>query len=163
MEEIKEYNSSLGVGAKTSIFKKTVRKFQWSFGRSEDLGQLQMYLNTHIGTINMLLEQYGLEQMASFGIKVDEGFRQVNRKLEENQAIIRDVKKDTSDISSSLGQLFAAIGQHRYVYQGWAVNYRLPLALQTLHRAGPYEYCRDCKVCERSRHRNDLSSETLSS
>ena len=128
-EKIKEYDGSLGVRAKTNMIRKTARKFRWSFGRSEDLGQLQMYLNTHVGTINMLLEQYGLEQMTSFGMKVDEGFSEVNRKLDESQAIIQDVKNDTSVIGSSLGQLLVAVMQSQYVYYGIIMSYRLPLLL----------------------------------
>ena len=117
LEKIKEYDGSLGIGAKTNIFRKTARKFQWSFGSSKDVGPLQMYLNTHIVTINMLLEQYGLDQMVSWGKKVDKKFNQVNKTLKKNQAMVEDVKKDTSNMDTSLGQLLLAVRQNRYVYQ----------------------------------------------
>ncbi|KAI4686315.1 hypothetical protein J4E81_008667 [Alternaria sp. BMP 2799] len=128
MTKMEEYDSSLGIIARMNMMRKAARKVRWSFGPSGDIKQLRMYLNTHVGTINMLLAEYGLEQMTSASVKSEENFMQVSRKLDKNQALLVDVKSDTSnlghslsdvqsilrgDIGTSLGQLLVAMGQNR--------------------------------------------------
>ena len=115
MTKMEEYDSSLGTRARMDMMRKAARKVRWSFGPSGDIKQLRMYLNTHVGTINMLLAQYGLEQVTSASVKSEENFMQVSRKLDTHQALLMDVKSDTSDIGISLGRLLAAIREHRYV------------------------------------------------
>jgi len=148
MTKMEKYDSSLGIKARMGMLRKAARKVRWSLGPSGDIKQLRMYLNTHVGTINMLLAQYGLEQMNSTGVKSEENFMQVSRKLDKSQALLVDVKNDTSnlghglsdvqsilrgDIGSSLGQLLVAMGQNRYVYQARMLYDHLPLVLQTFH------------------------------
>ena len=148
MTKMKEYDSSLGIKSRMDMMRKAARKVRWSFGLSGDIKQLRMYLDTHVSTINMLLAQYGLEQMNSASVKSEEKFMQVSRKLDKNQALLVDVKSDTSnlghglsdiqsilrgDIGSSLGQLLVAMGQNRYVYQARMMYDHLPMVQQTFH------------------------------
>ena len=61
--KIQKYDKSLGVWGKEGVIKSTVDKLRWGFGQKEDIRKLQSYLNIHIGTINILLAEHGLEKM----------------------------------------------------------------------------------------------------
>ncbi|KAI9658398.1 MAG: hypothetical protein M1821_002531 [Bathelium mastoideum] len=64
VSKVKKYEKSLGSESseRRRIVKDTTRKIQW-LGMKADVRRLQHDLNTHIGTINMLLAEFQLEYL----------------------------------------------------------------------------------------------------
>ena len=62
--KIRKHDRSLGVWGKSSVIKSTADKLRWGLGQKDDVNKLQNYLNIHIGTINILLAEHGLEKMS---------------------------------------------------------------------------------------------------
>lgn len=63
LHKIKKYDKSLGVWGKTRVIKRVADKMRWGLGQKEEVRKIQSYLNIHIGTINMLLAEHGLEKL----------------------------------------------------------------------------------------------------
>ena len=63
LARIQKYEESLGLGKSIGKIKDTGRKVQYAFGKNDEASKLRDYLNIHIGTINMLLVQQGLEML----------------------------------------------------------------------------------------------------
>ena len=64
ISKVKNYEKSLGSGSPKCrrIVKDTTRKILW-LGMKADVHKLQHYLNTHVGTINVLLAEFQLEYL----------------------------------------------------------------------------------------------------
>jgi hypothetical protein len=43
--------------------KTATMKLRWLVGQEDDAKRLQTYLSVHVGTVNILLVEYGLERM----------------------------------------------------------------------------------------------------
>lgn len=61
--KIERYEKSLGIWGGANPLRKTADKFRWAFEEKDEMKKLQSYLSIHIGTINILLAEYGLERM----------------------------------------------------------------------------------------------------
>jgi hypothetical protein len=61
--EIKKYDKTLGLYGRANAIKAVTDKLRWTFGLSDEVRRLQTYLNVHVGTINILLAEHGLERM----------------------------------------------------------------------------------------------------
>ena len=96
LRKIQKYDRSLGVWSKRSQWKSATGKLQWAYGHKEEIQKLQSYLNIHIGTINLLLAEHGLEMMniASTQASVDQVH--VQERLEDTQKVIQWIKKSVS-------------------------------------------------------------------
>ena len=63
LAKIKKYEKSLGLGKSVDKVRDAGRKIQFALGRKEEAHRLRSYLNVHIGTINILMLQNGLERL----------------------------------------------------------------------------------------------------
>ena len=63
--QLMRYDKGLGLHPpkRRRIIQNTTRKIQW-LGMKDDVYKLQHYLNTHIGTINILLAEYQLDLLS---------------------------------------------------------------------------------------------------
>ena len=80
LAKIEKYEESLGLGKSVGKIKDGGRKVQYAFRKKNEADKLRNYLNTHIGTINMLLVRQGLEM---FGI--------ASEQTSKNQEELRDM------------------------------------------------------------------------
>jgi hypothetical protein len=62
---MRKYDKSLGTASKRGYVRSSADKLGWMMNLKNDTRKLQWYLNTHVGTITMLLTKLGLERMAS--------------------------------------------------------------------------------------------------
>lgn len=92
LEKIKKYDKSLGLQSKEGAFRGAGDKLGWAFGQKAEISKLQGYLNSHIGTINILLAVHGFEKMdlASETAKADQ--LNIVKRLEDTQGIITHVQ-----------------------------------------------------------------------
>ena len=90
--KIEKYNKSLGVRGTNRGLRATTDKLRWSFGHKDEVCKLQSYLNVHVGTINILLAEHGLEMMDLAATKADTDQQHIRERLEESGQFIRWVK-----------------------------------------------------------------------
>jgi hypothetical protein len=91
LEKIRKYDKSLGVWGKDGVIKSTADKLRWGFGQKEEIRKLQSYLNIHIGTINILLAEHGLEKMDLVSDKAAAHQLHVRERLEDTRDIIKKI------------------------------------------------------------------------
>ena len=81
----------LGVWGKDGFIKSTADKLRWGFGQKEEVRKLQSYLNIHVGTINILLAEHGLEKMGLTSDKAAAHQLHIQERLEDTRGIIRKI------------------------------------------------------------------------
>jgi hypothetical protein len=84
----RKYDKSLGLWAKESAIKSTVDKLRWTFWQRDGLSNLQTYLEIHVGTINILLAEYGLEKLDH----ISSNQLDIEERLEDTRAIVDGIK-----------------------------------------------------------------------
>lgn len=95
LAKVRKYEQSLSLRGKTNVFQSTTDKLRWTFGSSEEVKKLQSYLNVHIGTINILLAQYGLERMNIAEQRAETQHLQIRERLDHTQKLVQETKKNT--------------------------------------------------------------------
>jgi hypothetical protein len=89
-----KYEKSLGPWNRAHSAQATVKKIGWTFGAKEDIRRMQRYLNIHVGTINMLLAQFGHEQMVMNDKNAEARIEQIQEQMDKAQSILGNMNKD---------------------------------------------------------------------
>jgi hypothetical protein len=92
LNKIKRYEKSLGVWSKEGALRGTAEKLRWAMGKKDDIRKLQSYLNIHVGTINILLAEHGLEMMDLATDKAEADQLYVRETLENTRNIVYRIK-----------------------------------------------------------------------
>ena len=95
LAKIRKYEQSLSLRGKANVFQSTTDKLRWTFSSSDEVKKLQNYLSVHIGMINILLAQYGLERMEISEQKAETQHLQIRERLDHTQDIVQETKKST--------------------------------------------------------------------
>jgi hypothetical protein len=95
LAKIQKYEQSLSLQGKPNVFKSTTDKLRWTFSSSEEVKKLQSYLNFHVGTINILLAQYGLERMDLAEQRAETQHLQIRARLDHTHDLVQETKKNT--------------------------------------------------------------------
>jgi hypothetical protein len=90
--KVKKYEKTLGVRAKGGPLAGITDKVTWTFKQKDEVYKLQGYLNVHVGTINMLLAEHGLEKMDLVSDKAAADLLQIREKLDQTCGIITQIK-----------------------------------------------------------------------
>lgn len=96
LAKIKRFDKSLGVWGKQGPIKSAAGKLRWSFGQEDEIRKLQSYLNIHVGTINILLAEHGLEVMDLASDRAEAGQLQIRERLESSRKLIEWIKGSVS-------------------------------------------------------------------
>jgi hypothetical protein len=110
LAKARQYENSLGIWNRSQMMKKTTDKIAWTFGRKDDITCLQTYLSVHIGTINMLLAEHGLEQMNMAGQRAGEASKQVREQLEHNKTVLDGISKNLPAQALLLRNVHSMVG-----------------------------------------------------
>lgn len=115
LREIQKYENALGVKSRESdrTVKRIVRRVGWAFNKKDEVRKLQNYLNIHIGTINIMLLQHGLEGLDVASNRCDASQQDIQKNLEKTTSLVVElsanleeqelvVKKNNSMLSSLL-------------------------------------------------------------
>jgi hypothetical protein len=89
--KIRKYEGSLGVWGKSGVMRSTARKLGWGMGKKEEIRTLQGYLNIHVGTINILLAEHGLEKMEHASDKAAADQLHIRERLEGTRSLIERI------------------------------------------------------------------------
>jgi hypothetical protein len=102
--KIQKYDRSLGIWAgEANPVKNTADKLKWAFREKDEINKLQSYLNMHIGTINMLLAEHGLERMNLASEKGELHQLHIRERLENTNSIMQRIK-DSVRAQAIVGQ-----------------------------------------------------------
>jgi hypothetical protein len=93
---IKKYDKTLGVWSKDGRLKGAAHKLGWMYGQKDEIRKLQSYLNVHVGTINILLAEHGLEIMSLASERVEADHMHIRERLDDTRAIINWIKDNVS-------------------------------------------------------------------
>jgi len=89
--KIQKYDKSLGIWGKDGVIKSTRDKLRWGFGQKEEIRKIQSYLNIHVGAINILLAEHGLEKMDLASDKAAAHQLHIRERLEDTRGIIKKI------------------------------------------------------------------------
>jgi hypothetical protein len=120
--KIQKYDKALGVwGGESNAVKNTADKLRWAFKEKDEIKKLQSYLNIHIGTINILLAEHGLEMMNLATEKGELDQLHIRERLEDTQSIVQWIKGNVAaqaavvqNNSSMLTKLFGMVSGELY-------------------------------------------------
>ncbi|KAF2853964.1 hypothetical protein T440DRAFT_389253 [Plenodomus tracheiphilus IPT5] len=108
--KIRKYENSLGPWSQSSTIKTATTKLRWTFGHNDEIKRLQTYLNVHIGTINILLAEYGLERMQVNDKKAESIAQQVRYQADTTHALLENVRKDLPGQTLLLRRVHSMLG-----------------------------------------------------
>jgi hypothetical protein len=105
LTKMKRYESSLGIWGRSTGFKITIARFRWALNEKENIQRLQSYLHVHVGTINVLLTEHGLERMNIASEQAEMRHQRVRAQLDAVQTVLTNIDKSASTQTSALGNL----------------------------------------------------------
>lgn len=91
LDKIKKYDNALGVWSKPGMIKSAADKLKWAYTQRDEIRKLQAYLNVHVGTINILLAEHGLERMDIASERSERDQLQVRDRLEDTRKAIERI------------------------------------------------------------------------
>jgi hypothetical protein len=110
LAKIRKYEASLSPWSRSHTGKTVTDKLRWTFGEKDDIRRLQTYLNVHIGTINILLVEHGLERMDIHEKKAEEDALQIRQQLDNANTTLRDVTKNSATQAVILNTMHSMLG-----------------------------------------------------
>jgi hypothetical protein len=96
LANIKKYDKSLGTWSQPGSLRSAADKVRWAFGQKNEIIKLQSYLNIHVGTINILLAEYGLEMINISSEKNEANQLHVRERLESTHQVIQWIRNSVS-------------------------------------------------------------------
>jgi hypothetical protein len=94
LAKMRKYEASLGPWCQSKVCKTATDKLRWTFGEKHEIRQIQTHLNIHIGTINMMLTEHGLERMDLQERRSEANALQIRHDLEKTHRRLGDIQKD---------------------------------------------------------------------
>ncbi len=102
LRKIKKYDSSLGVQATSACSADATGKMMgiwkrvdWAWSKKDEIRKLQGYLNIHLGVINMLLLQHGLEKLDIGSKQSEEAQRDMQKSFDHANAMMVQIEQHT--------------------------------------------------------------------
>ncbi|KAK5652130.1 hypothetical protein OQA88_10772 [Cercophora sp. LCS_1] len=92
LAKLKRYETSLGPRTISSSWKAPVDKVRFMISEKDDIRKMQSYLSVHVGTLNMLLAEYGLETMNLAREKTQSGQLEIKDRLESTRGLLAQVQ-----------------------------------------------------------------------
>jgi hypothetical protein len=116
LNNIKKYDNELGVWSKAGTIRSAAEKLKWAYTQKDEIRKLQIYLNVHVGTINILLAEHGLERMDIASERSERDQLQVRDRLEDTQKVIERINgsaqaqaQAVAVANTMLGKLFQMV------------------------------------------------------
>jgi hypothetical protein len=110
LSKIRKYEASLSPWNQFRTGKTVADKLRWTFGEKDDIRRLQTYLNVHVGTINILLMEHGLERMDIYEKRAEEDASQIRQQLDDANTALKDVAKTSAGEAVILRTMHSMLG-----------------------------------------------------
>jgi hypothetical protein len=111
--KLKRYETSLGPSAtgSRSAWKAPVDKVRFRFSGSDEVRRIQSYLSVHIGTLNMLLAEHGLETMNLAQEKTESEQLAIRERLDTTKGVLAQVRDSVTKQAAALYNATALLEQ----------------------------------------------------
>jgi hypothetical protein len=114
LEKLKRrYETSLGPSTtgSGSAWKAPVDKVRFRLGGSDEIRRIQSYLSVHIGTLNMLLAEHGLETMNLAQEKTESEQLAIRERLDTTKGVLAQVRDSVTKQAAALYNATALLEQ----------------------------------------------------
>lgn len=118
LRNIRKYEESLGSRSIRTSPRTQLDKIRFRFGQNDEIRKLQNYLNVHIGTINILLTEHGLETMMLASEESELERLQIRQRLDDTQQILRQVQHSVSAQTTTIFNAMAILGKVHSIVSG---------------------------------------------
>jgi hypothetical protein len=112
--KVKRYEGSLGPNATGPAWKAPMDKVRFRLSGSEEVRRMQNYLSVHVGTINILLAEHGLEAMNFAQEKTEKAQISIKERLDATKGILAQVR---DNIASQAAVVYKATTMLEQMYQ----------------------------------------------
>ncbi|KAF2195563.1 hypothetical protein K469DRAFT_722762 [Zopfia rhizophila CBS 207.26] len=93
---IRRYDKTLGLWAKERPTSTALNKLKWTFRHQNRVSHLQTYLKIHVGTINILLAEYGLEKLDRVSNNCEASQLRLEQSIEATRSTVDGIKDKTT-------------------------------------------------------------------
>ena len=100
----------MGLGNSVDKVRDAGRKIQYALGRKDEAKRLRNYLDLHIGTINMLMLQKGLERL-------DVASEQTEKNQEETKDGIEGCSRELNEVKGNVEAQVLAVRENNSIIQ----------------------------------------------
>ena len=111
LAKIQKYEKSLGLGKSVNKIIDAGRKVQYAGEKKDEANKLRRYLNLHIGTINMLMLQHGLERLDI----ASEQSEQNRRDQEEIKDRIESCSRELKEVKGNVEAQVLAVRENKSI------------------------------------------------
>ena len=127
LAKTQKYEKSLGLGKSINKIRDTGRKVQYTLEKKDEANKLRHYLILHIGTINMLMLQNGLERL-------DVASEQNRRNQEEIKDKFESCSRELKEVKGNVEAQVLAVRENKSIIYKlfWMVNDEIVAPLKTL-------------------------------
>lgn len=96
LRRLQRYDASLGSSAAGPSWKVPLDKVRFMLSQKDDIRKLQSYLSVHVGTLNILLAEHGLESLNIESKKSDVDRLHIRERLDHTKGILTGVQSAIS-------------------------------------------------------------------
>lgn len=130
LARIRKYDRSLGAQSKPNPIKGVIDKIKFPLDHSDEIRKLQAYLSVHIGSINILLAEYGLEEMKLAAERSEMDHLQIKERLEDTAGLLRRIQ---TSVACQAFAVFKSMSMLENVYK--VLSGELKASLQSFESA----------------------------
>ena len=105
LAKLRRYESSLGPRAIESSWKAPVDKIRFMVSQKDEIRKMQSYLSVHVGTLNMLLAECGLETMNIAQESVQVYQLDIKDRLETTKGVVTQVRDSVTKQAAAISRL----------------------------------------------------------
>ena len=102
LAKLQPYEASLGARATGSAWKAPIDKVRFRLGGSDEIRRIQSYLSVHVGTINILLAEHGLETIDIVQEKTEAEQLAIRERLETTKGVLTQVQDSIAKQSTAI-------------------------------------------------------------
>ncbi|XXG93972.1 hypothetical protein Hte_000222 [Hypoxylon texense] len=102
LARIRKYEGSLGIWSKGNPIKGVIDKIKLPLSHRDEVQRLQTYLSVHVGTINMLLAEHGLETMQLAVEKTETNHLQISKWIDSTGDLLGRMQRSVVSQSHAI-------------------------------------------------------------
>lgn len=102
LARIRKYERSLGIWSKGNPIKGVIDKISFPLAHRDEVQRLQAYLSVHVGMINILLAEYGLETMQLAAERTETSHLQITKWLENTTDLLGRMQRSVVSQSHAI-------------------------------------------------------------
>jgi hypothetical protein len=111
LAKLKRYEPLLGPRAIGSSWKAPVDKVRFLISEKDEIRKMQSYLSVHVGTLNVLLAEYGLERMNITREQTQSQQLEIKDRLETTKGVLLQVRDSVTKQAAAIHSAASILGK----------------------------------------------------